>query len=163
MVKGGMSPIGWILFGGFYDNLREIKLDKLYSLLYRQCPGGLTLFVTNFGLYTVEKPYPHTIQHGHDRYSSIPPVYFPHRPHCHMYPTPAGQGIPMNAKTVVIPLPTSGSAPRSNTSVSSKRPDAPPSLEMETLSPLQRQRLETAVKMLVNYLVSASTGKQDML
>lgn len=38
-----------------------------------------------------------------------------------------------------------------------------PAMDLGTFSPLQRQRLETAVMLLVNYLVSASTGSQDML
>ncbi|GER79073.1 MAG: hypothetical protein DPW21_00890 [Anaerolineae bacterium] len=36
-------------------------------------------------------------------------------------------------------------------------------IDLDSLTPLQRQRLDAAVRMLIHYLVSASAGGGDML
>lgn len=61
------------------------------------------------------------------------------------------------------PLPKTGPAPIPPAAPPPAKRSVTPAMDLGTLSPLQRQRLETAVMLLVNYLVSASTGGQDML
>lgn len=45
----------------------------------------------------------------------------------------------------------------------SVRTQSPCPIVLESLTPLQRRRLDAAVMLLVNYLVSASAGGGDML
>lgn len=61
------------------------------------------------------------------------------------------------------PLQKTGPAPIPPASPSPAKRSVTHSMNLEALTPLQHQRLETAVMLLVNYLVSASTGSQDML
>jgi hypothetical protein len=56
--------------------------------------------------------------------------------------------------TMEVPIPRNGQAGKSN--IESTQAVKP--ICLEDLTPLQRQRLDTAVMMLVDYLVSASSG-----